>query len=301
VAASSASAKLPEWGRCEASEQHQGRFADAGCTQPVKKVYGRYTGGYEWRPLSEPEPIEEPGEVSGLDYRTREIPQPSAESTIVFGNGDRIKCSIPLFPETQIRLTGPHMTTEAPYVEFGGCVDERTGGECNSTDEENFEAGIGDATAWRHGLEQRGPSWTGTMAFISGKHTAEPAVGLVYKTENSKERFLQQIVCSARGGGEPLTIAIGGRKAGEELTMAITPVNAMSESFTASMVQSAGVQGPTSLEGKPTKTFEALVNAHEWQTVGFEASLLFTETYLGPIHEHDQGGNETELELKATP
>ncbi len=51
--AGSASAKLPEWGKCEASATHEGKYADAGCTQPVKKVYGKYTGGYEWTPLVE--------------------------------------------------------------------------------------------------------------------------------------------------------------------------------------------------------------------------------------------------------
>lgn len=48
AAAGASAAKLPEFGACEAVPSHEGKYADANCMLPVKKVYGKYTGGYEW-------------------------------------------------------------------------------------------------------------------------------------------------------------------------------------------------------------------------------------------------------------
>jgi hypothetical protein len=287
IAATTASAeKLPAWGQCEPTESGTGgRYADAACTQPVKKVYGSYPGGFEWHPLGTEK-------HSSLEYEERDGPQPVDEATITLHNGQQIVCE-GLAGETQIVLNGPHVTTKAPHFEFGGCHDSE--GECHTTDT-IVSAGIGDATAWYHGAEEEPGTWDGTTSFIEGKTNPSPVVGILYKTEHPREPFLQQIDCE----GEAIhAIAVGGDKSGEELTVELSPVNTMSKAFTGDLRQSGGVQLPAALEGHATKPIEALVNAERWETIGFEATMLFPATYAG--FDNAYNDNREELELKATP
>jgi hypothetical protein len=284
--AGGASAKLPEWGQCEPTESGTGgKYDNAVCTLPLKKVSGSYPGAYEWHPLSNEE-------HSALRYEEENGPQPVDEATITLANGEQIKCE-GLVPETQIVLNGPHTITKAPYFEFGGC---HTGeGECHSVDSVAF-SGIGSENAWRDGIEDEPGTWTGTTSFVEGKESPDPVVGIVYRTERPRERFLQQIVCEGQG---IRGMAVGGKKSGEELTTEITPVNTMSASFTADLRQSEGVQLPATLEGHRTKPVEVLVNAERWETIGFEATMLFPEASLGFGSAYNHKRHE--LELKATP
>jgi hypothetical protein len=286
AAATASAEELPAWGQCEPTESGTGgRYADANCTQPVRTVYGQYPGGFEWHPLGTEN-------YSALMYEEDNRPQPVNEATITLANGQEIKCE-GLFPGTQIVLNGPHVITKAPYFEVDGCHTSE--GECHSTDTLAF-AGIGSKTAWRNGIEDEPGTWKGTMSYIEGKKSANPVMGIVYKTEHPREPFLAQIVCE----GEAIHgLAVGGKKSGEELTTELTPVNVMSGSFTADLRQSGGVQLPSALEGRPTKPIEALVNAERWETVGFEATMLFPEVdaEFGSAYNHKRD----EFELKATP
>jgi hypothetical protein len=314
IAATIASAeKLPAWGKCEVAEKHEGKYADAGCTEPTKKVFGKPAGGYEWYPLAETSKLPY-GEDSKLNYTNSAfeedgILQPVSEITIAFADGHKITCGA-LEPETKIILTGAHATTIAPYLRFRGCHDDSSGGECHTLDARSTGEITASVVAWENGKEKSfgkkyeeeeeetfGPSWNGTMTFIEGKRTSNPVVGMVYTTQEKEQPFLQQLVCE---GSEDIHAAkVGGHKRGEELVMPIEPVNVMSPSFTARFSQSGGVGQPASLEGKAVKPVEALVNAERWETVGFETTMLFpTELYIGAANRDRQ---REELELKATP
>jgi hypothetical protein len=290
VTSSVAWAKLPEWGKCEATATGTGgKYGDAACIVPVRKVYHNYPGGYEWAPLQGEEPTE-------LEYTNEALKkgvlQPVSETSVTLAGGQKIACG-PLIPETQIRFNGFHATGEAPLLAFQGCKDEQ-GKECHTTDGA-FPGEIDTTTAWEHGKEHEEGSWTGTTTFVEGKGTSDPVVGIVYKTSGKRERFLQQLVCEE---SEIHAISVGGHKSGEELVVGITPVNRMSPSFTAGLRQSEGRQLPTALEGHATKPIEALVNAERWETIGVETTMLFPDMYIG--HENPNFERH-ELELRATP
>jgi hypothetical protein len=307
IAATSASAeKLPAWGQCEVAENHEGRYGDAGCTQPTRKVFGKYNGGYEWYPLAETSKLPY-ADDSVLRYTNQAfeqhgLVQPVSETTITFADGDRITCEA-LHPETKIVLTGAHGTAIAPDLAFRGCHDDSSGGECRTLDGRSTGEITASVVAFVNGVEkangeeEEGPSWNGTMTFIEGKKTSNPVVGMVYKTQEKGQPFLQQLVCE--DSEDIHAVHVGGHKNGEQIVMPIEPVNQMSPSFTAKFSQSGGAEQPASLEGKPVKPLEAEVNAERWETVGFETTMLFpTELYVGPVNHNNQ---PEELELKATP
>jgi hypothetical protein len=310
IAATTASAeRLPAWGQCEATESGTGgRYADSACTQPVRKVYGVYPGGFEWYPLTEAA-HESTGLISDLEYKgaafERGIVQPVSEMTLTFADGRRLTCE-GLEPEAEVPLTGPRGTAIAPDLSFPGCHTE-AGDACHSIDTRTSGTAITiSAVAWENGEEKAdgeegyGPSWLGKLAFVEGRRTTDPSVGMVYKVELPKEHqtFTAQINCEAGEGEQVLSFVIGGHRGGEELTMPITPVNEMSPSFTTEFRQAGGVQQPASLEGHATKPIEALVAAERWEPIGIEATMLFpAEIYEHNAHDHTRH----ELELKATP
>ena len=291
VMAGSASAKLPEWGKCEVSATHEGKYADAGCTQPVKKifkkVYGKYTGGYEWTPL-----VEATGGNDGayLEFsRFSSVEQ--APVSIELASGYSITCGEGLLHETELLLRDATSTT-APLFAYGGCINSE-GQVCTTAGAANAGE-IDDEGAFFKGLEKEPGSWTGKPTFIEGKHGSTPAVGIVYKTEESRGRFFQQIVCE----GEAVhAFIIGGDKRGEELTTEIKPVNTMTHEYTAMLTQRGGVQLPEALEAHSTKPLEALVNGERWETVGIEATMVFPEAAI----ESPNNNPPKEVELKATP
>ena len=309
IAATTASAEpLPAWGKCEPPPEVEGRiegkYADSGCTEHVGKVYGHYIGGYEWYPLADTSGLGY-GEDSKLEYTSGAVKhgilQPVSETTITFADGNRITCG-PLADETLLPLTGPHGATVAPILTFDGCHEDASGGECHTLDARQPEEITLSTLAWENGVQKQegntaaGPSWNGTMTFIEGKKTSSPVVGIVYRTQEKGEPFMQQLVCESE---DIKAVKVGGVKAGEEIVMPIEPVNQMSPSFTAKLRQSAGVEQPTTLEGRAVKPLQALVNAERDETVAFETTMLFpTELYVGPVN-HNYGREE--LELKATP
>lgn len=293
VSASTASAaeKLPAWGKCEVETKHEGRYADAGCTQPVKKVYGKYTGGYEWYQLQQTPNERAEYESTNLKYpHGASQPQPVPETTVTFADGEKITCVIPLEEESQIRLNGAHVTTEAPLFEFSQCHDQQ-GRECYEQGAIRGEDALSTGTPFERGREQEEGTWTGTASFIADKNGPEPVVGIVYRTEHPLEPLMTPIYCETEGT-EPLTITVGGHKPKEALTTTVTPVNVMSSSFTAKL-------GP-SIQAKGTKPLQATINLGPWQAVSYETTMLFTKIYIG-LENRRAGEVEKTLELKATP
>jgi hypothetical protein len=287
VGASGASAKsaLPEWGKCEATEGHTGgKYSDAGCTVPVKKVYGKYPGGYEWHALENGESRQ--SEESGIFYNTHYV-QPVPTSTITLASGLTITCHQEN-GDDRFYLgggSGGH-TVGTPLIEFRECFDNQPGEEkaCHTTDASNVEE-VWNRTAYADWREQESGAWLGSMVFIEGKNTFEPKVALEWKTEEPRGRFFQQLVCL-----NGYTIIIGGGARNEALGAQIEPLNQMSGSFTTHL-------SPTLPAVKGTKPLEAEVNTGTWESIGIEATLTFTEVdpYSGNINHQDK-----ELELKAT-
>jgi hypothetical protein len=286
---------LPAWGQCVHTESGTGgKYADAGCTQPVKKVYRSYTGGYEWYP-HEVSPEVGVGE-GALQDRIPAEEQPVSSTTITLADGGTITCQA-LRETTVVDITGPHTTLGAPRLAFRGCRPSE-GSECHSTDAEE-EAEITTIQAWEDYFHRSGPTWHGTLTYFKGRRTSDPVVGYVWQTSPPKERFLQQIVCE---GGPVQALLVGGHKRGEELATEITPVNTMSRSHTLTMSQSDGVGLPSSFEGRRAKPLEALVNGETWEPIGFDATMLFPETEgVASLTEPEAVVVQGEMELKATP
>ncbi len=280
-------AKLPEWGECVASETHEGRFGDSNCTEPVGKVFGKYNGGYEWYPLVEAESGNHGANLVFTGFS--EVEQ--APVSIELASGYKITCGEGLAHETALPLRDATSTTAPDFV-YEDCVNSE-GGHCTTTGAAN-EAEIDNNIAYDAGQEKEPGSWIGKPQFISAKKGATPAVGMVYKAEEKRGRMWQQIACE----GEAVhAFVIGGEKGGEELTTQITPVNTMTESYTATLSQKAGVQGPETLEGHATKPPQALVNGERWEAVGIEATMVLPQTLV----ERPNHFPPEEVELKATP
>ncbi len=285
ASAAYAKEKLPAWGTCDSVETHEGHYGDPNCVVPAKKVFGNYNGGYEWYPLVE-------GEGGGVGAELGRGGLEQSPVTIAFHDAYQITCSGGLSEETLGFPLWSARATTAPDFAFAGCFDSE-GGSC-------FSAGAGDENEienepeYRKGKRDEPGSWVGEPKFISGKTGPNPAVGEVYKTEEKRGVFYEQIVCE----GTVHAFTIGGETKGEELTAQITPVNAMTSEITATLSQSGGVQGPAALEGRATKPLYAEVNGSTRETIGIEGALIFTEI---PILHQPNHSSPRELELKATP
>ncbi len=289
ASAAYAKEKLPAWGKCEASATHEGQYGDPNCVVPAKKVFGIYNGGYEWNPLVEGE-----GGRDGAYLKFgffSEVEQKTPVS-IELASGYTITCGEGLLHQTEIPLSDA-TSARAPKFRFGDCVNSE--GHYCVTAGAAYEGEIDDETEFEKGLAKEPGSWTGKPTFISGKKGASPAVGMVYRAEEPRGRMWQQIVCE----GEAVhAFVIGGKNRGEQLTTQITPVNTMTESYTATLTQSGGVQGPAALEGHATKPPEAFVNGERWEPVGIEATMVFPKSEVEPPNPFPP---DEEVELKATP
>jgi hypothetical protein len=262
VFASGAAAKLPEWGRCVATASgKEGGYSDPGCTVKTPKK-GPRSGAYEWAPITHTPLHMTGGEV---------VFETEAGATIRcagVGNGSR--------------ATVGGNGAQTPFWQFNGCQAE--GVECNTGFA--YPEEIVDTYAFYEEPEEPGeptPGWEGKLGYLSGKGSATPSVGLLFKVKN-EERLFEPVVCQGPIG----TVWIGGNSAGGNSFMEeVTPVNTMTHSFTETLRESApGVQAPGNFEGRKPRHLEALVLNH-WEPVAIAATFE-DETELGG------------LELKAT-
>jgi hypothetical protein len=294
LAATTASAeKLPVWGKCEPTEHSTGgKYADAGCTVPVKKVNHNYPGGYEWYPS---ENSEERSSGESKIHFNRHFAQPVPTVTITLGHGLTITCRQGRTEQDEeeedvFALGGSGgRTVGTPFLEFRACADnqpaeEEIEKECHTTDAE--EGGeIVDETAFESWLHKEPGAWLGSMAFLEGKNTFAPKVALEWKTEEPRRAVFQQLDCANEPN--PYTINIGGGTRNEAVVAQIEPLNQMSASFTTHL-------SPALPSPKGTKPLEAQVNLGAWEPIGIEATMVFTEVVA------TSENNESEMELKAT-
>lgn len=245
----SASAALPEWGKCEATTR--GKYSDAACTV---KAEGK-TGGYEWHRAKE--------NVSGGPL--------SDGGTFVFETaaGKKIECTGGMSRKSRVVLLGSGAST--PSWKINGCESE---GEVCETPFAPVEGQINNNYEYGETAEEEGapnPGWTAKLGFVEGAGGPSPVVGMSYKPKN-KERLLVPIVCRAEVG----TIWIGGnKKGGNAFISEISPVDEMTSTFTETLSESApGYQSPTNFEGHNSEMLQAFVENH-WEPVALVATLSF--------------------------
>lgn len=312
VASVTASAKLPEWGQCRALEGGGGKYANDGCTQQVKKVYGAYTGAYEWYPLGRSANEMSDGQQAQLQSSSGE----ETSETFRFASGREIRCHAEgTAGGSRLPLDGSNDMTDALDLASNGCEEPVLGlenngepglgglppGNCHS-----FGAGEGSEIETGPEFEDgetvpaSGTTWRGKTLFLSAKTSSTPAAGISYKTEPAAQRFFPQITCESGPDSEPLSVQIGGHRRSERLVEEISPVNKMlSSGFTATLQ-------PQSKGGT-----EALVNTGAYEPVTIESSIRFGREIYLPYEqrvawEEQYGGKnyepyDNELELKATP
>jgi hypothetical protein len=247
-----ASARGLEWGRCVEQEGRTGgKYANAGCTEAAKAR----RGAYEWEAVESAylEPMKAVGPISFETAAGKKI------ECAVLG---RESFAVGLYPRG----------AQTPLWEFYGCTSE--GQACSATDA--FPEEINNVYAWEREL------WTGKLEYISGRGTAEPAVGLAYEVKNH-ERLFEPVHCNGPIG----TVWIGGEPKGHDTFIStIGPVNEMTSTFKQVYSESSpGVASPSKFEGTGKRTLEAFVD-NRWEPVAMIATFEY------PLGE--------DLEIKAT-
>jgi hypothetical protein len=268
LTAAGASAKLPEFGGCEAAPNHEGKYADAGCIEPGKKVYGKYAGGYEWNTETQFEP---PYGLEGYNFDHGPIGPTTFETT----SGKTITCTGGELGQLQILNS---KDVRKILTIFEGCESEGQG--CASKFE---EAGrITDEVKWASG-----EGFKGELVYVSGKNTTTPTVGLTLTSANAGEPLFT-VVCKGAIG----TVEIGGaggkkteKSKGNTAISLISPVDEMATEYTQTLAQAGGVQEPGAAEkGKPLSLQMFSGNDGKWVQLGLASTFqLFSEGGLGPV------------------
>lgn len=260
-------AKLPEFGKCTATESGTGgKYTDAACTVHAHSKHGVPQGGFEWHPLTG-EVDEHPLSIEGaLSFDT--------------ASGARIECKSAKSHDVA-ELVAPE-STHTPLWALEECTAE--GQECHSSVSVN-EFEITNEDAWFEEPGEPGqpaPGWAGTLGFV--KRAPAPEVGIAYLVKNH-ERAYPPISCM----GPVETVWIGGDPKGTNTFIStVTPLDQMTTSFTERLSESApGIQSPTKLLDKGKAGLQAF-RANHWEPVAL----------TGVWHDAVEGGEE-ELEIKA--
>ena len=291
IGATSASAKstLPEWGGCglarnlETSEpDHEGKYGNANCTDPVKPLYGKYDGEYEWYTGEQFELFPGFYGLAEYDFRNGGIGPTTFETT----KGKKIQCA-------GGDLLQAHVATRkksTKSVSFSKAANPNT-----SRAARRIILAPGTITnelEWSHG-----EGFKGELVYLSGKKTANPKVGLTlkaYRKPGEETPYheiasgaLFTVICEGPLGSLEIGGA-GGKKEekskGNTVVSLIEPVDQMTTEYTETFAQTAGVQEPAPEKGK-LKTLQMFIgNENEWFQMGFASTFqLPPERGLGPI------------------
>lgn len=275
IATASASAKerLPEFGSCEAAPGHEGKYDDAGCILPGKKVYGKYAGGYEWHG----------GGLEGYNFEGGPIGPATFETT----TGKSIQCSGGELYQLQIESS---KTVGKILSIFYGCESE--GQPCSSKFQGEGE--ISDEIQW---LE--GEGLKGELVVVSGRKTTTPTIGLTLTAFNQGGPLFT-VVCQGSLGTVEIGGA-GGKKAekskGNAVVSVISPMDQMvgagepTGGFTQTFAQTSGVQEPAGAEKGKAKSLQMfLSNENRWVQAGMATTFQDTPE-----------GGSSPVEIKAVP
>ena len=314
VAASGASASLPEWGGCEPAAPGHGKYTDPGCTVKVTKEtkaqgrYEWYTGaafGFVYAVAHGKKPLQLNGYTFG---EVEEGPIQIGHSTFETAAHKKMECQ-----EGSIFFALENANTKGVrnvWLALNGCESE--GLPCTGN---NREAGeVTNEEQWNNGETLKG-----TLGFIKrGNETEPPEVGLSltafrtptqWKEKNEAEGLkrgeytsaepLLFATCEAPGPESVGNLKIGGNKKGGNYIIAvIKPVDTMTTEYNMTYTQSAGVQNPAAFEGRKTTGLLGFTESI-WQPVGISASIptLRPEEHFTP----ELWLHVPPIEIKATP
>jgi hypothetical protein len=215
VGAGSASAALPEIGRCVA--EAGGGYSDSSCTKKATKG----TGSFEFV----------------KNAVKKKFSAEGGEVKLAGATGTEFRC-------TSEHMTGEYLekgttpqTKEVQHVlkTYSGCEMSLFGAECKSEG-----AGAG---------EIRWKALKGKLAYTSGKKTPAVKLNLSLSPEVPKKGFVE-FECPAVGIA--ILVAEGAEKGHETILANIGPLNSMSSTATLEYSGSSGHQEPDSVEGLPT-------------------------------------------------
>ncbi len=306
VAATGASA-LPEFGACERSPTHEGRYTDSNCLSKAKKVNDKLTGEFEWHKSTTfpPVPIKGQGRVHNGGGKVIEQKAPltlSAQFIECAPSGERLaKCRegeseerLPVDVECEgvFQINGEFSKksdkelTEV-NIEYYEC--QALGSVCANTDN-----GGGEPLIQTDNLK-------GVLGYI--KKASPKEVGLDWKPESGNE--VAKFTC-----GGAMSIVLGGARrtetpfypptgGGGGAIAAVTPINEMGNDIKQVLTVNAETDEntPSSFEGKPIQALEGYFTNPEsagkgskWSPVG---ETLTSE--LGLCGNCDNGENMTEI------
>ncbi len=251
LAASSASASLPEWGKCvklpatiKGKEKTKGKFGNANCTEPGSE--------YEFQKGT--------AELPSTEF-TNTMTSEKAKLETSFG------ISVICNAETATgNLSGTKEVTNV-LVTFKGCESNLLELAC----ENQFESeGTVESFKYIPG-EIRTRGLKGKLVYISGAGTASPVVGLQLEP-TEKNGWFAFFGCGSGSKGEvptPVIFSAVGRKpqganGGNKVVSPITPLNTMGTETTQKyeikkvenpetheLENERGVQEPSEINGKP--------------------------------------------------
>jgi hypothetical protein len=285
VAAATASAALPEWGKCVRFVNQRGKnvgnYEDHGCT---KKMEVAKTGAWEWQPA--PKSIPNPEFTSHGGAAVLETTE---------GSFTQVKCSV---EEAHGILSGSKEVSQVS-VRFKGC-------HLSFNEPEPYTCGNGLLPP--QGSEKEGEIVTrrlkGKLGYISGKGEENPSVGLALEPEEKKGLFAQ-FMCAERF----LVIRVGvfpGGKGNDSVISPIAPVDSMSVSNTQTYKYAEketepgsgkfevepGIQNPTHFEGGKEDYLETETSYSE----GLFGPIVQSAQSLTTVNQLNSG---EELEIRA--
>ena len=276
VAASGASAALPEWGGCEAAAPGLGKYKDPACLEKATGAAKKTEGDYEWyagesfgwvhqreHGLEYPFGIEEyqlkPVQLGPITFETTSGKKVECPGTAEDGLGVEIE------GRNRIRLQAPNRANGVK-LSWAGCHESsgpgEEGAECESADLP-YE-GYGVVTDSVLVGDEESPQ--AKLVFVEGKGTENPKVGLeltsLHKPGERYERFGEEVVASGilfevvcKGAHGIGTVKIGGNKKGKDTIISlITPVDQMvgegeeTTAFSQLFKGTAGIQEPSAPE-----------------------------------------------------
>ena len=276
LVSASASAKLPEWGKCvktpvevKGKVKAKGKYADANCTEK--------TGG-EYEFLKGTEGL--PGGTEFTNILTSE------KATLETSFGISVNCT---GQTARGYLSGTKEVSNV-VVTFTGCEASLGNFKCENTfkeeegEEYNFKYIKGEIRTF--GLK-------GKLVYISGAGTPSPVVGLQLEPEQ-KNGWFAFFGCGP-GGAHPLPAikSVVGRKpqganGGDKVVSPITPINTMGTETTQKYEikknpetgeNERGVQEPSEINGKPAHLetqlfFEGEPGTSEWGKAAQEETAV---------------------------
>ncbi len=271
VAASTASASLPEWGGCEPAPTGHGKYRDSACIEPVTGAAKKAEGDYEWYTGNNFGWVN--NREHGIGHGTPEVSFEIGIGATTFqttgGDGNPIACT---GGNGRIRMNLAESTKGVHDVllNFEGC-HEVGGGEAQCTSEGASDGDINDEFQYS---DEEG--FRGSLGYLAGKGGADPTVGLSLTTFNKVNPETKQpeklliAVCNGSLG----TVWIGGeKKGGNAVISVIAPVDTMTQTYTQTYAPSSqGVQQWTSFEGTHPSVLDEFV-LHSWEQSAWSTSF----------------------------